>query len=266
MSLVILCGEAQGPLRETLRRFEIFQPCASRMNKFALVLFVTSGLISMELLGNGPRGPSLYLQGGANYGLPAGQRHFPVIVSNGPNPILPVIQGGFDLRPILSYTLQSGIAAPLSRSGIHGVRLGLGLTRRGLRFEYFDHAVEWGGSTFILDMDEVHLSFTDFEFASTYSFAKGRLGVDAGLLGIVWRKKVYTDRSTSGFESRVASPRFIRLREWYPTIAIAYKIASLANLDISMYGCLSRRGFNKDPNTWWDGQLGFRIACPWRRK
>jgi hypothetical protein len=210
--------------------------------------------------------PLIYLQAGANYGFPIGQTHVPVNISLGSNPLLPIVQGGFDKRPSLAYTFQTGVNAPLSNSGVHGVRMGVGITRRDTRFDYFDYAVEWNGQIFTPGLEEVRIMNAELGLECSYLLTAGRLGVGLGLIGIIWRRQVYQDRSVNGYETRVVSPFFVRLREWYPTLSLVYDVRETAHYNLAFFVALNRRGFDRQAYTWWDGQVGIAISRSSRQK
>lgn len=226
------------------------------MSKWVLLLvFIGAVTSSDNLFGKEKLRTLVYFQAGANCGFPSGQTHFPVTISSGNNPLLPVVTGGFDRVPSMGYTTQIGVLIPLSNSSIHRLRAGIGLTRRDTRFIYFDYAVQWDGRTYTREMDEVRIANTEAELACSYLFTTGRVSLGMGLLGIAWRRQVYHDQFANGGESRAVSPSFVRFREWYPILQASYRIWRGGRVDVALYTGLSRRGFKNSETAWWDGQL-----------
>ena len=218
-------------------------------------------MASVDVAGNSPSNWAMYFQVAGNYGIPSGQCHFPVSVSVGPNTLLPVVSGGLDLRSTLSYSLQTGGYVVLSESGTHGLRTGIGLTRRDVSLDYFDYEVEFNGTTLRQELDEILVSYTELELACSYLFSTRRMRFGAGLLGIAWRRQAYRDRFLDGRETRVISPFFVRFRDWYPTMYMSYSIRSVGPCSFTVFMSANRRGFRRELSPWWDCQLG--IAFEW---
>jgi|GEM_PF-3949711 len=237
------------------------------MNKGIFLLAFTGTVISSDDLFGKERDKTLvYFQTGANYGFPSGQTHFPVIISSGPDPLLPIIAGGFDRVPSITYTTQVGALLPLSNSGVHGFRVGIGLTRRDTRLLYYDYSFQWGGRIFNREMDAVRIANTDAEITCSYLFTTGPLRLGLGLIGIAWQKKVYHDQFANGIESSVVSSSFVRLREWYPMMTASYRVWKWNHLDIALYVGLNSRGFKTSETAWWDAQVGVSVTAPWKSR
>lgn len=236
------------------------------MNRYLLCVFLTwsAAQLNAQLKNNAVR-VNLYGMIGGNYGFPIGQRHVPVTVSTGPNPLLPVISGGVDRVPTFTYVSQAGVKFWITRLPKHSVHLGIGLSRRDKRLKYDAYSIEWGGQHYSQTLQEARISDTDVELVGMYSYAIGRFELAIGVLGIVWQKHVYTDHFLNGLESRSVNSATLRYAELYPLGLVSYELGEAGRSKFSPFLGLSKRVYDGGTVRWYDARFGVTISLNSKR-